>query len=98
MSKSGDSILRGAREAAAYARGNRDEGFVTHVPEKIDVRAIRERLELSQREFARAFGFELRSIHNWESDRRTPRGATRAYLRVIEREPEAVRRALAVRR
>src|SRR5579864_1420724 len=51
MSKSGQSILRGARQALDYARGAR-EGFVAHVPEAVDVASIRKRLGLSQNEFA----------------------------------------------
>jgi len=94
MSKSGDSILKGARQALDYARGARD-GFVAHVPEEVDVAAIRRRLGLSQAEFASRFGFKLDALQNWEQGRRRPEGAARALLRVIEREPEAVQRALA---
>ncbi len=42
MSKAGESLLRGAREALDYARGAR-EGFVAHVPELIDMKAVRDR-------------------------------------------------------
>jgi len=94
MSKGGQGILRGARQALEYARGAR-EGFVAHVPEEIDVAAIRGRLGLSQGEFAAQFGFKLDAVQNWEQGRRRPDGAARAFLRVIEREPEAVQRALA---
>lgn len=94
MSKSGESILRGARQALEYARGAR-EGFVAHVPEDVDVAAIRKRLGLSQGEFAVRFGFKLDAVQNWEQGRRRPDGAARAFLRVIEREPVAVQRALA---
>ncbi len=94
MSKSGESILKGARQALDYARGAR-EGFVAHVPEEVDVAAIRRRLGLSQAEFASRFGFKLDALQNWEQGRRRPEGAARAFLRVIEREPEAVQRALA---
>ena len=94
MSKGGQSILRGARQALDYVRGAR-EGFVAHVPEEIDVAAIRKRLGLSQGEFAARFGFKLDAVQNWEQGRRRPDGAARAFLRVIEREPEAVQRALA---
>lgn len=94
MSKSGQSILRGARQALEYARGAR-EGFVAHVPEDVDVAAIRKRLGLSQGEFAVRFGFKLDALQNWEQGRRRPDGAARAFLRVIEREPAAVQRALA---
>jgi putative transcriptional regulator len=94
MSKSGQSMLRGARQALAYAQGAR-EGFAAHVPEEVDVAAIRKRLGLSQGEFAAQFGFKLDALQNWEQGRRRPDGATRAFLRVIEREPDAVQRALA---
>lgn len=94
MSKSGESILRGARQALDYARGKRG-GFVARVPEEIDVASIRRRLGLSQAEFASRFGFKLDALQNWEQGRRRPEGAARAFLRVIEREPEAVQRALA---
>lgn len=94
MSKSGQSILRGARQALAYAHGTRD-GFAAHVPETVDVAAIRKRLGLSQADFAARFGFKLDAIQNWEQGRRRPEGAARAFLRVIEREPAAVQRALA---
>lgn len=94
MSKSGQGILRDARQALAYAKGARD-GFVAHVPEHVDVAAIRKRLGLSQGEFTARFGFKLDALQNWEQGRRRPEGAARALLRVIEREPEAVKRALA---
>jgi putative transcriptional regulator len=94
MTKSGQSILRGARQALDYARGKRI-GFVAHVPEDVDVAAIRKRLGLSQAAFAERFGFKLDAVQNWEQGRRRPDGAARAFLRVIEREPAAVQRALA---
>ncbi len=94
MSSSGQSILRGARQALAYAKGERD-GFIAHVPEVLDVKAIRSRLGLTQAAFAARFGFDLRAVENWEQGRRQPERPARAFLRVIEREPEAVLRALA---
>lgn len=94
MSKVGASIIRGAKEALAFARGERD-GFVVHVPRRIDVRSIRRRLGLSQSQFAEAFGFRLDAVQNWEQGRRAPAASTRAFLTVIQREPDAVQRALA---
>ncbi len=95
MSKAGESILRGAREALAYARGER-EGFVAHVPEQVDVKAIRKRLGVSRAKFATQFGFALDAVRNWEQGRRQPDVSARAFLMVIDREPDAVRRALSV--
>ncbi|MGH7123157.1 MAG: helix-turn-helix domain-containing protein [Stellaceae bacterium] len=94
MSKAGQRILQGARQALAYAKGERDS-FVAHVPKDVDVAAIRKRLGLSQIQFAARFGFKLDAVQNWEQGRRRPEGAARALLRVIEKEPQAVQRALA---
>ncbi len=94
MTKAGDRILRSIRNARRYARGETAEGFVAHVPDEVDVRAIRTQMGLSQAAFATRFGFSVDAVQNWEQGRRRPEGAARALLRVIEREPEAVRRAL----
>ncbi len=93
MSKAGDSILKGAREALAYARGEPVDAVV-HVPEDIDVKAIRSKTGLSQVKFAARFGFSPNALRNWEQGRRQPDGAARAFLIVIDREPEIVMRAL----
>jgi len=59
------------------------------------VRLLRDRLDLSQADFAGRFRIPVASLRDWEQGRRLPDAATRAYLTVIEREPEAVLRALA---
>ena len=59
------------------------------------LRQMRARLDLTQEQFALRFGFDLDALQNWEQGRRRPEGAARAFLRVIEREPDAVQRALA---
>jgi putative transcriptional regulator len=95
MSKAGERILRSARQALAYAEGRADPSqFRVHVPDHVDVRAVRRKVGMSQDEFARHFGVSKRTIQDWEQLRRKPEGAARAFLRVIELEPEAVRRAL----
>ena len=52
----GDSIIAGAKGALAFARGEKEHGCIVHIPEEIDVKAIREKVEMSQSEFSRAFG------------------------------------------
>jgi putative transcriptional regulator len=59
-----------------------------------DVAAIRRRLRLSQGAFAMLFGIPLATVKDWEQGRRTPDAPARAYLRVIDRNPKAVRNAL----
>jgi putative transcriptional regulator len=97
MSKAGESIIRGLEQAIAFAEGTAKDGtYVVHIPAEIDVRAIRGRLGLTQQEFAVHFGFNINTLRHWEQGRRVPEGPTRAYLLVIDREPEAVRKALRI--
>ncbi len=58
------------------------------------VAATRRRLGLSQTEFAAWFGISEVTLRNCEQGRRVPKGPARVLLRVIERDPEAVRRAI----
>lgn len=63
-------------------------------PGPVDVRRLRERLDLSQEQFAMRFGLDLNSVQNWETGRRQPDSATRSYLKVIESLPDQVSQAL----
>jgi len=95
MSKIADDIRRGLLEAVAYAEGTADTAaYRVHVPARIDVKAIRTRLAMTQQEFAARFGFSVNTLRHWEQGSRQPEGPTRAYLRVIERAPETVQEAL----
>jgi putative transcriptional regulator len=95
MNKVADSIRRGLKQAVAYAKDTSDKGrYRVHVPADVDVRAIRARLDMTQEEFARRFGFSINTLRHWEQGKRRPEGPTRAYLLVIDRAPEAVQKAL----
>ena len=59
-----------------------------------DVKAIRARFGLSQDRFAKTFALNLATLRDWEQQRRIPHGPARTLLQIIDREPEAVRRAL----
>ncbi len=63
-------------------------------PDAVDVKAIRERLGLTQEEFAVRFGLGLDAVQNWESGRRRPDKAARSYLTAIARIPERIEEAL----
>jgi putative transcriptional regulator len=95
MSKAGSRILQGAREALAYAKGEADtEDFRVHVPAVVDVRAIREKLGLSQFAFAARYGFSVGRVRDWEQGRSAMDTPSRILLTVIDKEPEAIERAL----
>lgn len=90
----GEQMITSAKQALAFAKGEENHGCTVHIPDAIDVKAIREQVDMSQSEFASMFGFSKRTLEHWEHGRRVPTGPARAFLTVIAREPEAVRRAL----
>jgi putative transcriptional regulator len=91
-----DKIKAGLDSAKAYLDGTADKRkYRVHVPENIDVRKIRARLGLSQEAFAQNYGFALSAVRDWEQGRRRPERSARILLKIVEREPDAVTRALA---
>lgn len=91
----GDGLLEGLREAAAWKRGDLALETVCIDPmPPARIQAIRRSVARSAREFEARFGIPAATLNNWEQGRRTPDPAARALLMVIEREPDAVLRAL----
>lgn len=90
-----EKIMAGLDDAHRYADGDATRGTVHHLQIKdIDITHLREKLGLSQNRFAELFGLSLRTVRNWEQGIRYPEGPARTLLQVIDREPEAVMRAL----
>ena len=81
-----DQISEGLNEALAVAR-NEVEPYMLHVPSDLDVRAIRARTGMTQKDFAAAFGFGLDQLKQWEQGRVRPVQALRAYLLLIDDDP-----------
>lgn len=77
-----DDLRRAGCKAAEVNRG------------AVDVRDLRERLGLTQEQFALRYGLDVSAIRNWETGRRKPDPAALGYLHVIDRMPEEVRSAL----
>jgi len=95
MTKLGKRLIAAAKEARAIARGEADPAtYNIYIPARIDVKAMRKEMHLSQEQFAHRFGFSPARIRDWEQGRSNPDGAVRAYLLVIKRERKAVERAL----
>mgnify|MGYP002777463872 CR=1 FL=1 len=59
------------------------------------IRQLRNRLGMTQQEFADAYGIPATAIRQYEIGRHMPPPGVRAYLKVIEAEPETVRRVMA---
>ena len=95
-SRVASDIISGLKDAVAFSRGTLSLTVrVVDVPDPVDVRALRSKLGLSQAEFAAQYGISHRTLQEWEQGRTRPDSAVRAYLTVIERNPQAVIEALA---
>ena len=91
-----DKIKAGLDSAQAYLDGTADKRrYRVHVPETIDVKKIRTRLGLSQEAFAATYGFAVSAVRDWKQGRRRPERSARILLKIVQKEPEAVTRALA---
>lgn len=90
MKTFGEDLIQSLGEALAHAKG---EGpAIVHVP--LDPREVRERAHLTQAQMAPLMGMSVSGYRKWEQGQRRISGPAAALLKVIEREPEAVRRAL----
>jgi putative transcriptional regulator len=97
MSRAAHSIRKGLEEAVAYAKDRASKkDYRVHVPDHVDVKAIRTKLRMTQQAFAARFGFSINTLRHWEQGKREPEGPTRAYLLVIDRAPIAVQKALRI--
>ncbi|MEN8719552.1 MAG: transcriptional regulator [Oceanococcaceae bacterium] len=84
-------------EALAHAEGRKVRVRAHEIDVRPDtIRTARQRLWLSQDRFTQAFGVSTPTLRKWAQGQREPNGAAKTLLRIIEREPKAVLRALEV--
>lgn len=86
-------LLASVREGGAILRGQRKPSR-RFVVEASGVRAIRERTSLSQSEFASLIGVSIKTLQNWEQDRRRPTGPAATLLQIIAHEPRLALKAI----
>jgi putative transcriptional regulator len=94
--------LMGERNVEAAANSDPDNRPLTtedlaRMKRTPQVKIIRRALGLSQDEFATRYQIPIGTLRDWEQGRAMPDQAARAYLTVIARDPEAVRKALGAR-
>jgi putative transcriptional regulator len=96
MTRAFISIKQGLDEAIAHAKskGRKAEGIKLYQPQAVDVSSLRERLSLTQEQFAARFGFSVATLRHWERGDRSPSGASLVLLKVSDRNPTAVLQAL----
>src|SRR5271165_5881618 len=88
-----EELLESVREGGAILRGQKAPSRRFEVGPS-GIRAIRERTNLSQSEFARLVGVSVKTLQNWEQDRRRPTGPAAALLRIIAYEPRLAMKAI----
>ena len=59
------------------------------------VKVLRQRLDMTQMQFAEAFHLPITTLRDWVQRRSTPDAPARAQLLAIERDPQVMRRLLA---
>jgi putative transcriptional regulator len=89
MSTFGDDLIQAMTEALAHAK---DEGpAVVHAP--VVPREVREQARLTQAQMAPLMGMSLSGYRKWEQGQRRVSGPAATLLRLIQKEPDAVKRA-----
>ncbi len=73
---------------------DRPESLRRHTFVPLDIRKARENFGMSQSELAVFLNVSVRTLQNWEQGRRGPTGPAQTLLRIMQKEPEAVKRAL----
>lgn len=91
----GDDLIKSLGEALAHARGESVQVRTTRpkAPD-IAIKDIREKIGLTQAALANVLGVSVSGLRKWEQGQRQPSGAALTLLQVMDREPEAVARAI----
>jgi putative transcriptional regulator len=93
-----DAMTEEQRHAAALADPDAQplsEEDLVRMKRTPRAKIIRRALGLSQEDFAERYRIPIGTLRDWEQGRVEPDQAARAYLTVIARDPEGVRKALA---
>ncbi|UVK35527.1 helix-turn-helix domain-containing protein (plasmid) [Mesorhizobium sp. AR10] len=98
MTKFGADLIQAMSEALAHAQGKNVPGVRVSAVDvgTVDAKAIRKQLDLTQDEMATVLGTSPSGYKKWEQGKRQPSDAARTLLRIMEKEPEAVLRALSI--
>ncbi len=88
-----DELMTSVQEMDGIVKGQKQptRRFEFREPE---VKAIREKMGVSQDKFAVILGVSKRTVENWEQGRRQPTGAARSLLKIVEADPQHALEAL----
>ena len=85
-----DQLVKGVREMKRHMAGKSVRGVKVAEFPSPDVRSIREAAKISQSQFAKLIGVNLRTLQNWEQQRTQPTGPAKALLRIVASNPKAI--------
>ncbi|NBC23669.1 MAG: type II toxin-antitoxin system MqsA family antitoxin [Gammaproteobacteria bacterium] len=88
-------ITDGAKEAIAIEKGVLTPARTSVYFGPHEIKQIRTKLKMSQREFSDRFGIPIETIRHWEQGRRQPDRAAMAFYQVLEKQPKAALEAFA---
>ena len=86
-------LLESVEQMDEIVEGKKNPSRKFEFPEP-QVKEIREKVGLSQGQFARLIGVSKRTLENWEQGRRHPTGPAKALLKIVEIDPERALKAL----
>jgi len=82
-------ITQGTKEAIAIEKGELALARTTVYFGPHEIKKIRRKLRMSQREFSDHFGIPIETIRHWEQGRRQPDRAAMAFYQMLNKQPEA---------
>jgi putative transcriptional regulator len=85
-----DQLVKGVREMKRHMAGKSARGVRTSELPAPDVRTIRVAAKISQSEFAKLIGVNLRTLLNWEQQRTQPTGPARALIKIVASNPKVI--------
>lgn len=88
-----EKLVASVKEAGEIKSGRKTPSRVFEIKPP-EIKTVREKLNVSQNEFALMIGVSVRTLQNWEQGRRKPEGPAKALLRIASKNPSAVLDAL----
>ena len=88
-----EDLKSSLKEAAAIAKG-KARASRRHELVAPDAKAVREKIGLSQGEFARLMRVSVKTLQNWEQHRRNPTGPAAALLKIVSKAPDVALKSL----
>jgi putative transcriptional regulator len=89
MSEIFDSIKQGLKEAIKFAEGKDNDAKVFQ-PSEIDVKKLRQKIGMTQAEFAGFLGISLGTLRHWERGDRSPRGPALTLLNLVSKDAKTI--------